>query len=341
MIQQQFVKIGQQLVHFRYAGQGKPLVLLHPSPSSSKMFEPLINSLSPHFLVIAPDTIGYGKSQPLQLEMNTMSDYAQFLKQFLAYIGLQKVAIYGSATGAQMGIRFALEFPELVEHLYLDNAAHFTEQQRSDILLHYFPDLTPRVDGSHLDKIWEITTHLFKYFPWFKKTPEFALNRPALPPVVLHQIVKDFIETGAGYSRAYRAAFEHERAEYVQQLQVPTTIFDWSASIIRPYVKQLLAYNFPENVERILIPADQAARSEKMIQRIRATYSHGEITQLKRLGGIAPNGQVIPNDLRQQLPKVEPEETGQYLKKAWRVILNHQEGRVEDTAALFQLWVES
>ncbi|MEN0046958.1 MAG: alpha/beta hydrolase [Bacteroidota bacterium] len=339
MIQQEFIKIGQQVVHFRYTGQGTPIVLLHPSPSSSKMFEPFIQQLSPHFLVIAPDTIGYGKSQPLQLEMQTMTDYASFLKQFLTYIGIQKTAIYGSATGAQMGVRFALMYPKTIEHLYLDNAAHFTEEQRTDILKGYFPDLTPQRDGSHLDKIWEIATHIFKYFPWFKRSEKYALNHPTLPPSVLHEIAKDFIETGAGYSRAYRAAFDHERAEYAQQLRVPTTIFDWEGGILRPYVNQLLAHDLPTNVQTLSIPADRIARLETMAQHIQDTYINGKPTQLKNHTIPAPIQNEMPSNLQQQLPKVAPDAEGTYLKKVWQIILEHQGGNVTNAEELFKIWI--
>jgi pimeloyl-ACP methyl ester carboxylesterase len=44
------------------AGAGAPVLLLHGSASSSAMWAPVINALKPRFRLIAPDLIGYGRT---------------------------------------------------------------------------------------------------------------------------------------------------------------------------------------------------------------------------------------------------------------------------------------
>jgi pimeloyl-ACP methyl ester carboxylesterase len=46
------------------AGEGTPVLLLHGSASSSSMWTPVINALKPRFRLIAPDLIGYGRTEP-------------------------------------------------------------------------------------------------------------------------------------------------------------------------------------------------------------------------------------------------------------------------------------
>jgi pimeloyl-ACP methyl ester carboxylesterase len=46
------------------AGLGTPVLLLHGSASSSAMWTPVINALKPRFRLIAPDLIGYGRTDP-------------------------------------------------------------------------------------------------------------------------------------------------------------------------------------------------------------------------------------------------------------------------------------
>ena len=46
------------------AGSGTPVLLLHGSASSSSMWTPVINALKPRFRLIAPDLIGYGRTDP-------------------------------------------------------------------------------------------------------------------------------------------------------------------------------------------------------------------------------------------------------------------------------------
>ena len=56
---------GPRQVHYRRAGQGPVVVLLHQSPQSSREFIPLMQRWALHFTLIAPDTPGYGQSDPL------------------------------------------------------------------------------------------------------------------------------------------------------------------------------------------------------------------------------------------------------------------------------------
>jgi len=335
-IQKYQIKIGQQTIHFRSAGKGMPLILLHASPSSSKMFETFISILADHFWVIAPDTPGYGYSQPLVNDFKSMKDYAYFFQDFFEKLGLEKISIYGTATGAQIGIRYALEFPQNVAHLFLDNAAHFTEVQEAAILESYFPDLSPKIDGSHLTSLWKIVNGLFQYFPWNIPTPENRLSIPMPSPFILHQVAKDFIQAGANYDMAYRAAFDHERATYVQALKVSTTLFNWEASIIRLYLKQLIEAMLPSNVQVEAIPADRTERLKRMTGIIKDTYQDGTIYS------------VIPTFKRSNetkleldnLPILQAEATGQYLLDAWKYLVTNSSNKtLKQIQQSFKNWI--
>lgn len=268
-MQKQFITVDGQCVHMRIAGEGPPMLLLHASPSSSKMMIPLMGQLSSHFQVIAPDTPGYGLSQPLTLDLKEMKDYAAFLHKVLDQLGLKKISLYGSATGAQIAIRFALMYPERIEHLYLDNSAHFTESQRNNILEKYFPVLEPSHDGSHLLKLWTMVRDMFVFFPWCEAKEAFRLQSPFPPVNVLHAVSMDFLQASGEYSRAYQAAFHHEQAQYVQALKVPTTIFDWEGSIVKPYIDQLLDFDFADNIKVLRIPPNPQNRTELMSEEMR------------------------------------------------------------------------
>ena len=56
---------GPRQVHYRRAGTGPTLLLLHQSPQSSREFEPLMQVWGENFTVIAADAPGYGLSDPL------------------------------------------------------------------------------------------------------------------------------------------------------------------------------------------------------------------------------------------------------------------------------------
>ena len=316
------VNIEGQEFYFKAAGSGPVLILLHPSPSSSDIFIPMMQQLSNDFMVIALDTPGYGRSQPLKIDFKSMSDYTSILKKFFSQLGMKKFSIYGSATGAQLGIRYALENPAQIVHLYLDNTAHFSKEDKVDFLKDYFPDLSPSLDGAHLSKTWEIVKNLFQYFPWCKKEPAYKLKVPMPPLSILHMMVKDYLVAGKNYDMAYRAAFEHERAEFVQQLSVPTSIFFWEGSILKPYTQRLIDHPLPPNVLVTNIPADRIERQKKM---------HDEMLIHSSNALRGPSITFPPYDMNESMkdfstyPKIEFDDGGAYLINAWNYLRNRGE----------------
>jgi pimeloyl-ACP methyl ester carboxylesterase len=254
-------------LHYRSAGSGTPIVLLHPSPRSSKIFEPFGELLAPHFQVIMPDLFGYGQSDSLPIPINNLYDYLPFLKQTFDKLGLTKFALYGSATGAQLAIAYAKTYPNDVSTLFLDNAAEFSEEQRSEILSNYFVDATPKADGSHLENLWEHIKKSLYYFPWYSEKEDDKIRNSPLPENVeaeiCNDILRDYLQNGNHYADAYKAAFEHEKVENILQLRVPTTIFRWEGSSILKYIDQLLVHSFPENIKVVEISA--ANRYAEMI----------------------------------------------------------------------------
>ena len=268
-IERHFHRAGGVLWHYRAAGDvaAPALVLLHPSPRSSAMYEPWMQTLSAHFRVLAIDTPGYGASAPLPNSVNsansissansmlTLHDYIVPLHALLQSIAGPRCTIYGSATGAQIGIAYANAQPQAVQHLLIDNAAHFDDAERDRIVARYFPDLTPRADGSHLASAWQMCAQMLEFFPWFEADEAHRIAPAPAPPAAVHASVQELLAAGPNYAAAYRAAFEHERAAHVQSLTVPTSLLRWRGSILLRHIDRLIASALPPSVRVIDIPA--------------------------------------------------------------------------------------
>ena len=252
---------------FRHCGldqPGLPLVLLHPSPRSSAMYTAWLPALAEHGPVFAIDTPGYGGSDPLPSAPLSLADYVAPLHALLQHIAAPRALLYGSATGAQIGIAYALRQPRAVAHLVLDNAAHFTPAQRAALLAGYFPDLTPRADGGHLITAWRLAAGMQEFFPWFEANEAHRVAASPAPAAAVHMGLCELLAAGPDWDRAYRAAFEHEDAANVLALEVPTTVLRWQASILLPYIDQLLAHPLPPSVGRLDVPARADARLQTL-----------------------------------------------------------------------------
>ncbi len=250
--------------HLREAGAGPLLLLLHPSPRSGAMYEAWLPMLGAGCRVVALDTPGYGGSEALPAPPQSLADYVPPLHGLVLQLRQEAsaapVLIYGSATGAQLGIAYALRQPQDVAHLVIDNAAHFDNAERDAIVARYFPDLTPRADGSHLAAAWQMCAQMQEFFPWFMADEAHRIAPGPAAPAVVHAALQELLAAGPGYAQAYRAAFDHERAEHVQALRVPTTVLRWQGSMLLSHIDRLLAHPLPPQLQVLDVPAPQPQR---------------------------------------------------------------------------------
>lgn len=251
MVKKRFIRLSTGEVFYRHFGRPNgqaPVLLLHPSPLSSAFMERLGLFLSDSFEVYAPDLPGYGLSEPLARPPQQMADYVPFLREFMKKKRLQRVRLYGTATGCQLAIAFALAFPQCVERLVGENACHFEDDERAALFHTYFPDLSPRPDGSHLLRAWEMCYKTCIGFPW-TAVPDGTSLPAGVSLAQVQAMVDDTLLAGEQYAAAYRAAFEHERVEHVQALQVPAVFILWQHSVMRPYMERLAAFPMPPQVQ--------------------------------------------------------------------------------------------
>jgi pimeloyl-ACP methyl ester carboxylesterase len=264
-MEQLFILVKGIKIHYRKLGKGVTIVLLHASPRSGKMLETFGKMLSEHFEVIIPDLPGYGYSESIPQNVETLYDVVPYLNSFFEALNLSKPSIYGTATGAQLGIAYALTYPNEVKNLYLDNPAHFSEEEYQQISEKYFVDLTPKSDANYLLNLWNHVRESMMYFPWYDHSSENQFSNIEPSPLSIADIVKEYLVAGIRYDELYRAAFLHERVEKIQQLNIPTVIFKWKASILLKYIDRLLAFKLPDNVRVVETEKEITERYKKMV----------------------------------------------------------------------------
>lgn len=197
-------------VHYRIAGAGQPLLLLHQSPRTSAEHIPLMHELADDFLVIAPDTPGNGQSDPLLHEAPRMGDYAAALIEFLDVLKLDEVLIYGFHTGASIATATAALHPARVRFAIANGLSILRGDFKQDILKNYSPAFYPKEDGSHLNWLWDRFQKQAEFFPWYQQDEEHRLNIPPYSAEKCQGMVEDFLLAGNDYIAPYTAAFEFD-----------------------------------------------------------------------------------------------------------------------------------
>jgi len=253
MILKSYANLSVGQTHYRRAGQGKPLLLLHASPMSSELMVPTMQKLFDMADVVAPDTPGYGNSDPLpEAMLNAASDlspYVDWLREYIEVMGFDKVGLYGTATGAQISIEFARTHPDKLDYVILDNAAHFTDEERTDIIEKYFPDVSAQDDGSHLKQVWDMAAGVFTWFPWYAQDEEHRISEKDPPVGAVHAMALAYLAAGQDYAQAYRRAFLNEDASRATQIQVPVRVIRWAGGMLKPYSDRYDNFDWPEHIK--------------------------------------------------------------------------------------------
>ncbi|WNC13731.1 alpha/beta hydrolase [Brevibacillus brevis] len=114
-----FTQVGSLRIHYRTAGEGMPLFLLHGLGNNSQSWSRQLAGLQDHFQVIAWDTPGYGDSSDPDPEFRTFGELAELLKGFIDSLGFRKIFLLGHSMGSTLAMEFCAKYPEYVEALIL------------------------------------------------------------------------------------------------------------------------------------------------------------------------------------------------------------------------------
>jgi haloalkane dehalogenase len=215
---------GERQVHYRRAGSGPTVLLLHQSPQSSREMAPLMQQWGRHFTLIAPDTPGYGQSDPLGPDEVPLEDFADAVVEFADAIGLRRFGIYGFHTGGSIGSLVAHRHPSRVAALASNGYILLTEAERGHMLAVYLPPLVPRWDGGHLAWLWGRMREQTIFFPWHDARPDNRMDFDMPEPAGLQAGLLEFLRAGEHYHVAYRAALDYDGGPVLAELQVPTLL---------------------------------------------------------------------------------------------------------------------
>lgn len=186
----------------------RALLCLHLSPGSGRMYEALLGEMSRDRFVIAPDTPGFGASDP-PAEPPTIATFARTMLAVLDHYGLAEVDVIGYHTGSKIAVELALTAPQRVNSLVLVSAPHYTDEELASQAASLAVPKALSADGSHLVRQF---TELVRWLP--EGTP-------------LELVQREFGEQQRGGERAhwgYLAAFAYQHSEHLPRVSQPVLL---------------------------------------------------------------------------------------------------------------------
>jgi haloacetate dehalogenase len=192
-------------MHYRMAGEGPLIVLLHGWPQTGHCWRHLMGPLSEHHTVVAPDLRGYGRTDKPAggYDKRTMADDVHRLVESL---GFGSATVIGHDRGARVAHRWALDRPGDVDRLVVMDIIPTREMwRRMDADLarrtwHWFFHLQP--DLPELIDIGAYVRHMIRQWA-----------HVPLPDEDVEEYVRAFSAVGAA-----RAGFADYRASFASTM---------------------------------------------------------------------------------------------------------------------------
>ena len=223
-----FVDLAEGQVHYRHAGQqykaSVPLVMLHASPGSAKMLEPLIKQFGIHRHVIAPDTLGNGDSAAPHGEAPAITYFADAHMRAIDALDIQRFDLYGSHTGANIACEIAIAHPDRVRSLILDGISLYSAEERADMLLNYAPGVRLDLMGSQFNWVWHFVRDTFLYWPWYQRDAAHRRSLGLPNADDLHDKVVEVLKSVRTYHIPYRAAIGYDKEPRLPLVRVRTLL---------------------------------------------------------------------------------------------------------------------
>lgn len=133
--------------------EGTPLLCLHKSPLSGRMFERFLALAGRDRSVYAPDLPGFGDSDPPS-SRPAIVDYAAAIGDFLETMRFRQIDVLGDHAGSLVAAELAITRPKQVRRVVLVSVPLLTEAERESAK-RVPPSVAAASDGSHLLGEWQ------------------------------------------------------------------------------------------------------------------------------------------------------------------------------------------
>ena len=127
-VERGLAKVSSGYIHYKAAGSGRPVILIHASHRSSSMYSGVIERLSDVARLYAIDLPGNGGSDALA-GPPTLDGIADIVAEFADAIGAKNIVVGGHAVGAIISIKLAGKRPDLVDAVIMQSHPFYPTEE--------------------------------------------------------------------------------------------------------------------------------------------------------------------------------------------------------------------
>ena len=225
-ITRHFIDVGSRRVHYRRYGRGPMLLLMHQSPRSSIEMEPLMRRWGAHFTCVAPDTPGFGQSDPLPggAEID-IADLADAVLALLDALAQGPVLGYGIRSGAVILLAALRRRASAFRAIAVTGFGMHTVEEQSIFSDRYLPPFRPTPYGEHLAWLWQRSVEQSWFFPWYAAEPENRFPTLHTDVDTAASAVMQMLDSGDAYRAGYGAVLRSLRTMPPADAEYPPVLF--------------------------------------------------------------------------------------------------------------------
>ncbi len=269
-LRRRYITCGNRRVHLWTGGTGPALILIHGSPGNAWLVRPLAERLAAHCRVYAVDTPGFGASEPLPGATLTVAQVADAYREIIDAIGVERVMVYGTHSGAAFGLELARRHPSRISGFVLDGVPAFTEEEMRPLLApNYMVPLEPDLLGGHYARAWTRFHDQFTWFPWYERSPANLNESAAGSAADIHLWVEMYFQAQRHeYRPVYRAAIGYGAAALAAAGEVgtPGVYMAERSDMLFAHLDRLPLLAAGQRIERIMDFKDVPARTEAALR---------------------------------------------------------------------------
>ncbi|QII03689.1 alpha/beta hydrolase (plasmid) [Rhodococcoides fascians A21d2] len=128
-IDSRFITVGGVRLHYKRAGVGAPILLLHGTGSSLGTWDRVVESLAGGYDIVRVDLPGFGLTGPRPDRDYTISTFVEVITGLIDQLALGPTVIVGNSLGGNIAWNVALNVPDRVAALVLINATGYPSKK--------------------------------------------------------------------------------------------------------------------------------------------------------------------------------------------------------------------
>ena len=284
-------------VHYRRCGSGPMLLMVHQSPRSSAEYEALMQEWATDFTCIAPDTPGFGQSDPL-LEKNgkkpEIADFSDALCEFLDALDVGPIPAYGFHSGGIILVKALKRQPKRFQCLAVGGYAIWTDEEMRVFGDSYLPEFRPSDYGEHLTWLWNRMLEQSWIFPWFDTREEARLSVAHADLPRVNQAVLEMLDAGNDYQAGYGAVLRAPRDIPPVDADVPPCLITaYDGDPLQAHIDRLGEMPPRWRADKVQTPADHQAASLTFLKEHSSEDECSELNENANEGWLQVDGGLI------------------------------------------------